>query len=69
MFVQAAMATGLPVSIAREDGPAGDARSLLSVMGLGVESGDTVVLTAEGDGAESKLDELVALLESDLDAT
>ncbi len=38
-------------------------------MGLGVESGDTVVLTAEGDGAESKLDELVALLESDLDAT
>jgi phosphocarrier protein len=37
-------------------------------MTLGVEHGDEVVLSAEGDGADASLDALVALLERDLDA-
>jgi phosphocarrier protein HPr len=33
-----------------------------------VSHGETVVLQADGDGAEAALDSLVALLEQDLDA-
>ncbi|GLU46562.1 HPr family phosphocarrier protein [Nocardiopsis ansamitocini] len=68
LFVQAATATGLPVTIAKEGGDPVDARSLLSVMALGVGSGAKVVLSAEGDDADAKLDELAQLLETDLDA-
>lgn len=68
MFVQAATATGLPVTIAKEGGEPVDARSILAVMALGAKHGDVVTLSAEGDGADAKLDELVALLSRDLDA-
>jgi phosphocarrier protein HPr len=44
------------------------AASMLSVMTLGVEFGQEVVLSAEGPGAEEALEALVLLLESDLDA-
>ena len=37
-------------------------------MALGAKHGEEVVLTAEGEGAEEALDELVALLSRDLDA-
>ena len=37
-------------------------------MALGVEHGDEVVLSAEGDGAETALEALGSLLETDLDA-
>ncbi|MCG7321273.1 HPr family phosphocarrier protein [Arsenicicoccus cauae] len=67
MFVQAATATGLPVTIAKEGQTPVDARSILAVMALGAKHGDVVTLSAEGDGAEDKLGELVALLERDLD--
>jgi phosphocarrier protein HPr len=36
-------------------------------MTLGVEQGDQVILSAEGDKADQALDTLVALLERDLD--
>jgi phosphocarrier protein len=39
------------------------------VMGLAVGNGEQVVLTAEGDGADAALDQLVDLLEIDHDAT
>ncbi|MFC7329461.1 HPr family phosphocarrier protein [Marinactinospora rubrisoli] len=68
LFVQAATATGLPVTIAKEGGNPVDARSLLTVMSLGAVNGDKVVLTAEGENAQAKLDELATLLETDLDA-
>ena len=35
---------------------------MLSVLGLGAHCGDTVVLSAEGEGAEEALDRLVAVL-------
>ena len=38
-----------------------------AVIVLGAKHGDVVTLSAEGDGAEDKLGELVALLERDLD--
>lgn len=68
LFVQAVTATGLPVTIAKGDGDPVDARSILMVMGLGVGNSDEVTLSAEGDGAEQALDQLVELLEIDHDA-
>jgi phosphocarrier protein HPr len=68
LFVQAATATGLPVTVGRVGDEPVDARSILGVMALGAKHGEAVVLTAEGDGADAALDSLVALLERDLDA-
>ena len=68
LFVQAASATGLPVTIAKEGGNPVDARSILMVMALGAKNGETVTLSAEGEGADAALDSLVELLSRDLDA-
>ena len=68
MFVQTATKSGLPVTIGRPGEEPVDARSILSVMGLGAKKGETVELTAEGEGADAVLDELVTLLETDLDS-
>ena len=67
-FHRIAVATGLPVTIAKTGGDPVDARSILMVMGLGVGNDDEVTLSAEGDGADDALDQLVELLEIDHDA-
>ena len=71
IFAEAAGNEDLEVTIAREGEPvedALDASSILSLMGLGAEHGTKVVLRAEGDGAESVLETLAAILETDHDA-
>lgn len=67
LFTQAVAATGRPVTIAKGDGPAVDAASMLRVMALGVGHGDEVTLSADGDDAAELLDRLAAMLASDLD--
>jgi phosphocarrier protein len=69
LFTQAAAKVAVPVTIAKPGEEPVDAKSILMVLTLGVGHGEEVVLAAEGDGAEEALDELVALLEQDLDAT
>ncbi len=61
-------AGGHPVQIARVDQPGVDASSILMVMGLKLEHGEEIELTSTSDDADALLDELAALLESDLDA-
>ena len=68
LFVEAASATGLDVEIGRPGEELVDATSILGVIALGAKHGEEVVLSAEGDGADEALDELVALLSRDLDA-
>lgn len=71
IFAEAAGNEDLEITIAREGEPADeamDASSILSLMGLGAEHGTKVVLRAEGDGAESVLETLAAILETDHDA-
>jgi len=68
VFVKAAGEQPAKVRIRKGDGEPVDAASILSIMTLGVEHGDEVVLSAEGDGADASLDALVDLLERDLDA-
>lgn len=68
LFVQAASTQPVKVTIGRPGEEAVDARGILGVLGLGVKGGEQVVLAAEGDGADAALDELAALVETDLDA-
>jgi phosphocarrier protein HPr len=67
VFVKAAGGAGVPVTIAKEGKEPVSARSILAVLGLDVRGGEQVTLEAEGDGANAALDELEALLGSDLE--
>ena len=67
VFVKAASAAALPVTIAKEGKGAVNARSILAVLGLDVRGGEQVVLDADGDGAEEILDRLAELLTEDLE--
>ncbi|MDX3770640.1 HPr family phosphocarrier protein [Streptomyces sp. NPDC005134] len=69
LLVQAATRQPVKVTISRDGQSAVDARSLLSVLALAAQYGDSVVLAAEGDGAEAAVEELATLLARDLDAT
>ncbi len=68
LFVKAAAAQPVAVTIRRPDGEPVAAGSILAVMTLGVGSGESVVLEADGDGAQAAVDALGDLLETDLDA-
>lgn len=68
LFVKKVKETGLEVTIAKKDGKAVNAASILGVMSLGVYCGDEIKLTAIGDNADQVLAELCEFLESDLDA-
>lgn len=71
IFAEAAGEVGLDVTIAKVGDPvdeAMDASSILSLMSLGAEYGEKVILRAEGPGADEALDKLVTVLETDHDA-
>lgn len=51
MFVKAAAAAGVPVTVAKPGGEPADARSILAVLSLDVRGGDQVVLRTDGDDA------------------
>lgn len=67
LLVKAAGALPVKVTIGRPGGPAVDCRSMLQVLALGVRHGETVVLSAEGDGAQTCVDMLAGLVELDHD--
>ena len=68
LFAQAAKDSGIPVTIAKDAGSPVNAASILGVIALGIEQGDYVTLTADGDSAEVTLDLLSELLSTDHDA-
>jgi phosphocarrier protein HPr len=68
-FVKAAARQPVKVTIAKAGAEPVDAASILDVVTLDVHGGEEVILAAEGDGAEQALDELVAVVEADHDAT
>jgi phosphocarrier protein HPr len=68
LFAKAVKDAGVPVKIAKDGKPPVNAASLLSLLTLGAEFGDEVTLSAEGEGAETALDELAEMLGRDLDA-
>ncbi|MFJ8254679.1 HPr family phosphocarrier protein [Streptomyces sp. NPDC094466] len=68
LFVKAAARQPVKVTIAREGRDPVDARSMLAVLALAAPRGETVVLSAEGDGARAAVEEPAELLARDLDA-
>ncbi len=68
LFVQAAGRAAVPVFIAKPGGEPVDARSILSVLGLDARGGDTIVLSADGPGADAVLDDLATIVATDHDA-
>ena len=68
MFVQLATKQPVTVYINKPGQPPADARSILSILSLDARGGDEVVLSAEGDGADTALDEMAAFVEKDHDA-
>lgn len=65
VFAEAAVATGLTVTVAKDD-RAVNARSVLSVLTLDCHHGDDITITVEGEGAEHALAGLVSLVASGL---
>ncbi|MEV4887861.1 HPr family phosphocarrier protein [Nonomuraea sp. NPDC055795] len=63
-FVQTATKAPIDVTVGKAGGPQVNAKSILSVMGLDVRQGETIVITADGEGAEDVLDELVKIAET-----
>lgn len=60
-FAKAAAGFTSDLRLRKGDGEA-NAKSLLSILALGVDSGDTVELVADGNDAEQALTELTALV-------
>ena len=56
LFVKAVAEQPVKITIRKGDGAPVDARSILRVLALGARNGDTVVLEAEGEGADEALD-------------
>jgi phosphocarrier protein len=67
LFSRAAAATGVTVTLTGPNGTTVNAASILGVLSLGIDHGERVTLAADGEGAESALDGLVAMLEKDLE--
>ena len=68
LFTKAAAAAGIPVTIAKGEGTAVNAASILSVLTLNAGFGDQVTISATCDNAEQVVADLAAMLERDLDA-
>ncbi|MBB2943117.1 phosphocarrier protein [Actinoplanes lutulentus] len=69
LFVEAAAAAPVKVTIRVGDRKPVPAKSMLGVLALGAKQGTEVILEADGDGAEEALNGLAALLARDLDAS
>jgi phosphocarrier protein HPr len=67
LFVQAVANSGLTVNLTKGEKTL-NAASILGVISLGIEHGDSITLTADGDNAEAVLDELAEILATDQDA-
>ncbi|TFB96844.1 HPr family phosphocarrier protein [Cryobacterium adonitolivorans] len=68
LFTKAAAAAGSPVTLQKGDGKPVNAASILGVISLGINHGDSVTLATDGDNADTVLDGLVELLLTDHDA-
>jgi phosphocarrier protein HPr len=63
IFARAAAASAAEVTV-EKGGRRVNAKSVLSVLTLDCHQGDEILISVEGDGAETTLAELVALVES-----
>ncbi|GAA3798886.1 HPr family phosphocarrier protein [Streptomyces chiangmaiensis] len=67
LFVRAATASGIPVTIAKAGSNPVNARSMLAVLGLGAQGGEEIVLATDAEGADAALDRLAKLVAEGLE--
>ncbi|ARP72725.1 HPr family phosphocarrier protein [Streptomyces pluripotens] len=67
IFVRAATAAGVPVTIAKTGGTPVNAASMLAVLGLGAQGGEEIILTCDAEGADTALDRLAKLVSEGLE--
>ncbi|GAA1157091.1 HPr family phosphocarrier protein [Streptomyces hebeiensis] len=67
IFVRAATAAGIPVTIAKAGGNPVNAASMLAVLGLGAQGGEEIVLASDAEDADIALDRLAKLVAEGLD--
>ncbi len=68
VFVRAATATGVPVTVAKTGGRGPvNAASMLAVLSLGAKSGEEIVLASDAPDADAVLDRLARLVAEGLD--
>ncbi|CAK7280375.1 MULTISPECIES: HPr family phosphocarrier protein [Streptomyces] len=67
IFVRAATAAGIPVTISKAGGTPVNAASMLGVLGLGAQGGEEIVLASDAEGAEAALDRLAKLVAEGLE--
>ncbi|MFG1808405.1 HPr family phosphocarrier protein [Streptomyces sp. NPDC049040] len=70
IFVRAATAAGVPVTIAKADGGPVNAASMLAVLSLGAQGGEEVVLASDAEDAQqaaAALDRLAKLVAEGLE--
>ncbi|WP_285702297.1 HPr family phosphocarrier protein [Microtetraspora sp. NBRC 16547] len=60
-FVQTAVQAPFDVTVAKFGVPPVSAKSILSVLALDVRQGETIVISADADGADELLDRLAAI--------
>ncbi|SEK89632.1 HPr family phosphocarrier protein [Streptacidiphilus jiangxiensis] len=67
IFVRAAGAVGVPVTISKNGGDPVNAASMLALLGLGAQAGEEVVLASDAADADAALDRLAKLVGEGLD--
>ncbi|WP_298179962.1 HPr family phosphocarrier protein [Saccharomonospora sp.] len=67
LVAKTAAAQSVPVTIAKDGGTPVQASSVLNLMTLGAKHGDTVVIAAEGEGAQAAVEAVAELIIKDLD--
>lgn len=65
IFVQNAKSFQCAITLSKDEKKA-NAKSILSVLTLGAERGEQVVLHADGEDAETAIEKLATLLEGDM---
>ncbi|AJM78316.1 HPr family phosphocarrier protein [Rathayibacter toxicus] len=68
LFSQAAAKSGQKVLVAKGEGAAVNAASILGIISLGIECGDELTISVEGDNEQAVLDELAEFVSTDHDA-
>lgn len=61
-LAQTALTSAHTVTIAKNDGNAVNACSMLSIMSLGIQQGDTITINVEGEDAQHVLEQLTHLV-------
>ncbi|MHA6800498.1 HPr family phosphocarrier protein [Bounagaea algeriensis] len=69
LVAKAAAQQQVPIKIRKEGTEPVECGSILGLMALGAAGGDEVVLSAEGDGAETALEHVAELVASELDTS